>query len=90
MKTAVFQIDEQDGTFHLVCVPLESLHAASNLESRLQGRTGGKKEIRLLGRFDSVRLAANEQEAEALILGNDGLTVEEVVDRILLRSLLQS
>ena len=86
MKTAVFQVNEADGMARLVCVRLPSLQAACRLEAQLQEQAGPTREIRLLGRFDAVHAALGENEAEALILGGHGeaLTLQDVVDRVLL------
>jgi hypothetical protein len=90
MKTAVYQINEADGTASLVCVRMPSLHAACALEAWLRMHCAPEKEIRLLGRFDHVHAAIGQQEAEALMMGslsqqNAGaiLSVEELVDRVL-------
>jgi hypothetical protein len=92
MKTAVFQISQTDGTAYLVCVRMPSLQAACSLEACLRMHAAPGKEIRLLGRFDAVHAALGQQEAQALILGDDRqsplgavFTVEELVDRVLLR-----
>jgi len=69
MKTAVFQIDEGDGTVHLICVPMKNLQSACNLEADLQLHSNPKHRITLLGRYNSVRLAVNEDDAEALLWG---------------------
>jgi hypothetical protein len=92
MKTAVFQVSESDGTAHLVCVRMPNLQSACWLEERLREQAGPQKEIRLLGRFDGVHAALGQHEAEALILGGfcplhtAALTLEEVVDWVLLRA----
>jgi len=104
MKTAVFQINEPDGTVQLVCVPMPTLHSACSLESWLRMQAGPGKEIKLLGRFDAVRAASNQAEAEALVFGSEDkgsenkgtegrkqqagamLTVDEIVEKILLRA----
>lgn len=88
MKPTVFRITEPDGTAHLVCVRTRSLQAAFSLEAQLRTQAGRNKEIKLLGRFDAVHAALSQQEAEALILGEirAPLTLEEVVDRVLLRT----
>jgi hypothetical protein len=89
MRTAVFQVNEADGTVRLVCVRTASLQAACCLETRLRNLAGPSREIRLLGRFDAVHAALGQNEAEALILGEGGaaLTLQDVVDRVLLRAL---
>jgi hypothetical protein len=68
MKTAVFQITQADGKARLVCVPMPNLHSAVDLESWLKMHVNTATEITFLGRFDSVRMALSEQEAETLIL----------------------
>ena len=92
MKTAVFQINEADGSTYLVCLRMARLHAACALEGWLRMHAASGKEIKLLGRFDAVHAALGQHEAEALILGEEpqGLaravfTVEELVDRVLSR-----
>jgi hypothetical protein len=91
MKTAVFQVNEEDGAAYLVCVRMSGLRAACALEQWLRNNAGDGKEIRLLGRFDAVHAAIGQHEAKSLILG-DGqcgagavFTVEELVNRVLLR-----
>ena len=90
MKTAVFQINEVDGSAYLVCLYLAGLQEACNLESWLRMHAGPDKEIKFLGRFDAVHAAIGQHEAEALILGEDlhrcagaVFTVEELVNRVL-------
>jgi hypothetical protein len=68
MKTAVFQIDEGNGTLHLICVPMKSLQLACSLEASMQLCSHPKHRVTLLGRYASVHLAANETDAEALVL----------------------
>jgi hypothetical protein len=91
MKTAVFQINDENGAAYLVCVRMPGLRAACVLEQWLKKHAGPGKEIRLLGRFDAVHAAIGQHEAKSLILG-DGqccpgavFTVEELVDRVLPR-----
>jgi hypothetical protein len=90
-KTAVFQINEENGAAYLVCVRMSGLRAACVLEQWLRRHVGHSKEIRLLGRFDAVHAAIGQHEAKSLILGNGQcsagavFTVEELVDRILPR-----
>jgi hypothetical protein len=91
MKTAVYQINEA-GAAYLVCVRMPSLQAAYSLEFWLRMHAGSGKEVKLLGRFDHVHAAIGQDEAEALILGDSQrplsgavFTVEELVDRVLLR-----
>ncbi len=94
MKTTVFQINEPDGTAHLVCVRMPSLQAACCLETRLKMHAGPNREVKLLGRFDAVHAALSQEEAEALVVGErarrpqpaHAMTLEEVVNRVLLRS----
>ena len=90
MKTAVFQINEVDGSAYLVCLHMAGLQEAYNLESWLRMHAGPEKEIKFLGRFDAVHAAIGQHEAEALILGEDPqgcagavFTVEELVNRVL-------
>jgi hypothetical protein len=68
MKTAVFQIIQKDGKARLVCVPMPNLHSAVDLECWLKMHVNAATEITFLGRFDSVRMAVSEREAEELIL----------------------
>lgn len=90
MKTAVFQINEVDGSAYLVCVRMASLQESCSLESWLRMHAGSEKEIKFLGRFDAVHAAIGQHEAEALILGEAPescagavFTVEELVNRVL-------
>ena len=90
MKTAVFHINEADGSAYLVCLHMAGLQEAYSLESWLRMHAGPEKEIKFLGRFDAVHAAIGQHEAEALILGEAPescagavFTVEELVNRVL-------
>jgi hypothetical protein len=92
MKTAVFQINQADGSAYLVCLRMSSLQAACALERWLRMQAAPGKEVTLLGRFDAVHAALGQDEAEALILSSGRqafvgavFTVEELVDRVLSR-----
>jgi hypothetical protein len=68
MKLAVFQICEGGARPRLICIEMPSLQSAANLEHWLKMNAAAPTEITLLGRFDSVCVAASEEQAERLIL----------------------
>ena len=68
MKTAVFQICKAGTGARLVCVPMESLRGAAELEAWIKMHADESTEITLLGRFDLIQAVASPQEAESLIL----------------------
>jgi hypothetical protein len=68
MKFAVFQICEAGGAARLVYLEMPSLQSAANLEHRLTMNADPTTVITLLGRFDNVCIAMNEEEAESLSL----------------------
>lgn len=83
MKCAVFQICEGAGKSHLVCVEMETLRSAADLESWLRMNVSCDIEVTLLGRFESILVANDQDDAENLILrrlvgvdsrGNKGLS----------------
>lgn len=70
MKLAVFQICEAGGAARLVCLEMSSLQSAANLEHWLRMNADPTTAITLLGRFDKVCIAMNEEQAELLSLTN--------------------
>lgn len=88
MKTAVFQIDEGNGAIHLICVPTKSLRSACRLERCFQVQADPRHEVKLLGRFNSVRIATSEEDAETLILADerDISGLDAIVEGILCRA----
>jgi hypothetical protein len=83
MKLAVFQICEAGGAARLVCLEMPSLQSAANLEHWLRMNADPNTAITLLGRFDSVRIAMNEEEAESLSLTNIAHTRSSVPPRFI-------
>lgn len=72
MKLAVFQICEAGGAARLVCLEMSSLQSAANLEHWLRMNADPTTDITLLGRFDNVCIAMNEEEAQLFSLTNAG------------------
>jgi hypothetical protein len=70
MKLAVFQVCEAGSAARLVCLEMSSLQSAANLEHWLRMNADPTTDITLLGRFDNVCLAMNEEEAELFSLTN--------------------
>jgi hypothetical protein len=61
MKPAVFQITDPNGSMRLVCIRVPTLGDAVSLEMALR-RQLPRMEIRFLGRFDRVEIAATVEE----------------------------
>jgi hypothetical protein len=74
MKLAVFQVCEAGGAARLVCLEMSSLQSAANLEHWLRMNADAATDITLLGRFDNVCIAMNEEEAQLFSLTNAGRT----------------
>ena len=70
MKLAVFQVCEAGGAARLVCLEMSSLQSAANLEHWLRMNADPATDITLLGRFDNVCIAMNEEEAQLFSLTN--------------------
>jgi hypothetical protein len=66
---AVFQVSEGGTRANLVCLEMQSLQSAADLEHWLRMNVGPKTEVTLLGRFDSVHFCS-ETEVESLVLGD--------------------
>jgi hypothetical protein len=70
MKPAVFEISDGEGVARLVCVSVATLGEATELEAVLRRQLPGKY-VRLLGRFDGIKIASDLAEFMDFATGPD-------------------
>lgn len=67
-KCAVFQVTNNQGVAHLICVPGASFGDGARFETELREYCGTCLDVRFLGRFDEIRSAAGFGEVLDLLL----------------------